>query len=105
MTLSRRNRKVGHAFDSNLVPDGCQVMTLVDLNFIRDHPRTECFVVGVLQIPSSLGFLHESSNRLFLDTFGQSLLVDDQPHLEILDSVAVFVLAGSLPGDDVSTQG
>lgn len=80
-------------------------MALVDLNLVRDHSGAELFVVGVLQVPPGLGLLHEAANRLFLDAFGQRLFVNDQPHLEVLDGVAVVVLGRALPRDDISALG
>ncbi len=80
-------------------------MALVDLHLVRNHSGAELLVKGVLQVPACLGFLHESTDSLFLHPFCGSFLINDEPDFEILDGIAVFVLGRSLPGDDVSAEG
>ena len=105
MALPRRHREVHHAIHPNLVPDNFQVLTLVDLNFVGDHSRTERFVMGILQVPAGLILLHEPGKGFLIDSFCQRLLVMDQPHLEVFDSVPIFIFGRPLPRDDVSAFG
>ena len=105
MILARRDSKVCNALDPQLIPDLGQIVALVDLDFVGDDSSTEFLVKGILQIPACLGLLYESANGLFLNALGRSLLIDDQPDLEILDGVTVVVLGRSLPGDDVGSEG
>ncbi len=105
MTFARRHRKVRHALDPDLVPNSLQVVTLVDLDFIGDHPRTEGLVIGILQVPPSLVFLDETSKGLLVNSFCQRLLVVYQPHLQVLDGITVLIFRRALPSDDVGALG
>lgn len=105
VVLSWRNSKVRHPLDSQFIPHSPEVLTLVELHLIRDDTSTIPLVVRVLQVPSRLRFLHESSHdvMLFLSRVWSSF--DYSPYLQILDSVATFVLRGPLPGYDISPEG
>ena len=91
MILPRRHGKFGNPFNADLIPDGGKIMTLVYLNLVCHSAGTKCLVIGVLQIPASLGFLHISRKRLFFNTLCSGLVVKDQPHLQVLDRITIFV--------------
>lgn len=92
--------KVLDTLDTQLVVDGSQVGRLVEVHLVGDGTSTELLVKSVLQVPAGLVFLHELANNL-----ASGLVVDGTPDLEVLDSVTVLVLGGSLPCDDKGAEG
>jgi len=64
VVLARRDRKVGDAFDTQLVPDLGQIVALIDLDLVRHDSSAEFLVEGILEIPAGLRLLHESANGL-----------------------------------------
>lgn len=94
--------KVGDALDSQLVPDGTEIVTFVELDFVGDLTGTELLVGCVLKVPASL--------RL-LDVLAQGQLVgsgnaifDSTPDLQVLGRISVLVLGRSLPGDEEGAE-
>lgn len=79
--------------------DGTQVGRLVEVHLVGDAAGAELLVECVLQVPSGLGLLDELANDVAV-----ALVVNGAPDLEVLDSIAVLVLGGSLPGDDVGAE-
>lgn len=98
MSLPRRDREIRHTLHAQLIPNGRQVVALVELNLIGDDTGAVLFVGRVLQVPASLRLLDEAAHNRML------VSIDHAPNLEILDSVTLFILGRTLPGDQVSTE-
>lgn len=104
MVLSRRQGKVLHALNAQLVPHGAKVLRLVKLHFVGHSPGAKALIVRVLQIPAGLIALDELSNdsaALLSLSLGQQ----SPPHLQVLDRIASLVLGGALPSNDIRRQG
>jgi len=102
MGLARRNREGGHPFNAEFVPDRFQVPRLVKLYLVRHRTCAKLFISRVLQIPPSLIFLHVLAKDGALLAL-LSIVYHGPPHLQVLCSITLFVLSGSLPGDDVGS--
>lgn len=103
--LARGHGKIRDALNAQLVPDLGQIVALVDLHLVCNDSGTELLVKGVLQVPARPRLLHEFAHGALLDSFGIGLVVNHKPDLEILGSVAIFILTGSLPCDNIGAQG
>lgn len=103
MVLAGRHRKVGHSFNTQLIPDVPQVVRLVKLHLVCYNAGAKSFVRSVLQVPACLLLLHVLSNHC-ATLAGLALAGYGVPHLEVLDGVAFFILGRALPGDDVGAE-
>lgn len=104
MGFPRRQREVSHALDAQLVPDGAQIVRLVELHLVGDGARAKHLVRRVLQVPAILVLLHILADHgAVLVVLG--LVGHGPPDLEVLDGIAVVVLGGTLPRDDVCAEG
>lgn len=99
MGLSRREGKIRHPLHTQLIPNGGQVFALVELNLVGYDAGTQLLVGGILQIPARLRLLDEFAHnrRLFSS-------LNCAPHLKVLRSIAVLVLARPLPGDHIGSE-
>jgi hypothetical protein len=104
MSFAGRNRERGHSFDTEFVPDRFQVPRLVELHLVRHRTCAKLLVGRILQVPPSLVFLHVLAKDSALLAM-LSIIYHSPPHLQVLHSIALFVLGGSLPGDDVCSEG
>lgn len=98
---SRRKGEISGPFDPQLVPDGDEVVALVELDLIRDQPSTVLLVGRVLEVPAALLLLNKASNGLLVSS-GDAVL-DCPPDLEVLGGVAGLILGWPLPGNDKGT--
>jgi hypothetical protein len=79
-------------------------MRLVELHLIRHSACAEFLVGGVLQVPAGLLLLHIfADHRVLIAILG--FFRRRPPNFQVLDSIAIFVFGGALPGDDIRPQG
>ncbi|KAG9912408.1 eukaryotic translation initiation factor 2A, partial [Aureobasidium melanogenum] len=95
LDLSRHALALWHK-DGN-IGIAAQIRRLVEVHLVGDSTGTEFLVQSVLQVPASLVLLYELANDL-----AAGVVVEGAPDLEVLDSVAVFVLGRPLPGNDTT---
>lgn len=80
--LSWAQCKVCDPLDTKMAPNGVHLRRLEELDFVRDDSRAVLFIVGVLEIPSGLGLLHECYNVLSRRSF---------PDFKVLRGIAVLL--------------
>lgn len=99
MGLPRRKSKIRHPLHTQLIPDRRQIVALVELNLVGHDAGTQLLVGRILQVPAGLRLLHVAAHDRMLVA-----ALNCAPHLEILHSVSIGVLARPLPGDHVGTE-
>lgn len=99
VVIAGGNGKVGNTLGTQLVPDGAQVTTLVELDLVGNNTGTVSLVESVLQVPARLILLHKSAHNLLLAACRHVL--HRVPDLQVLDGISLLVLGWSLPGNDV----
>lgn len=103
--LTRRERKITHALDPQLIPHLGQVIALEELDLVGDDASAEALVGRVLEVPAGLRLLDPAPHDSMGLGGGVGRLLHDLPDLEVLGGVAIGVLGRTLPGDEVGSEG
>lgn len=95
--------EIRHALNPQFVPDGLEVVAVVELDLVCDEAGAILFVCCVLQVPAILRLLHKLAERLLSRLISGRL--DGAPDLEILGGIASLVLGGSFPSSNEGAPG
>lgn len=97
--LAGRDGEISDPLNSQLVPDLGEVLALVELDFIGDDARAMTLIGGVLKVPARLRLLDEAAHDYIFIFAGHDL-----PNLQILHSITIGILGGTLPGDQIGSK-
>lgn len=81
-------------------------MTLIKLNLVRHNTSAVALIRGILQVPTGLRFLDETTHHCVLANFSlpRLCLCLNVPHLQVFNCVAILVFRRPLPCDRVCAQ-